>query len=233
MKMQLRVEQARLHAVELAELDNVATRLSMEAESARAAIATAQEETAKANKATQELRQNNLVLEKAIAPRELEQLQASKALAQFSDIKFTIVSTPDPEARRTAAQIRFLLTLAGLKKFEGTLPSPPQYFPDGISIEWGQEQIVSPDRRSWNSMLALIEQLKASDVAARFGRRVPELAPAGLRILVGLKPISLSNAPSPQPAGSSFRGTTFVGELPLNFFPPNTNDMRGNMLLEN
>jgi hypothetical protein len=61
-------------------------------------------------KETEELKAKNLAVEAAISPRILEQSVTAKKLEPFSDIHFRVVSPPDFEARRTAGQIRFMLS---------------------------------------------------------------------------------------------------------------------------
>jgi len=104
-------------------------------------IAKAQAEAAKANENTEQLRAQNLALEKAIKPRILTNVgPGADKLRAFAGLPFVVVSPSDLETRRMAGQIRIMLGLAGwkedpslaLKAFNG------QYgFLDGISIHGG------------------------------------------------------------------------------------------------
>jgi hypothetical protein len=186
--------------------------ISAEGEKAKAALGIAQADIVKASVQIAEarartieaelklegLREKNLELEKSIAPRMIEQAQASENLKPFAGTQYAIFFTPDAESRRMAAQIRALLSMAGWKKSQNP-PLPPSFFLDGIRIDWA----ASPGDRL--SMVAgtLAEQIKVSDVAAKAGRPVPEFEPDTIRISVGLKPIKIhppDNLPSVNPA---------------------------------
>jgi hypothetical protein len=62
-------------------------------------------------KETEELKAKNLAFEEAISPRILEQHLTANKLESFSDIYVRVVSPSDFEPKRTAGQIRFMLSV--------------------------------------------------------------------------------------------------------------------------
>jgi hypothetical protein len=168
------------------------------AERAKADAAIATAAAAEATKQQEELRGKNLALEKSIAPRMIEQALAAENLKPFADIKYAIFFTPDAEARNLAAQINALLNMAGWEKSQNP-PEPPRHFIDGVRIHWGPKP---PENRANGAAYSLVEQLKASDVAARVGPPVSEFEPDTVRISVGLKPLNIQvpgNLPAVNP----------------------------------
>jgi hypothetical protein len=165
-------------------------RLSAEAEFARAGVAAAQEETAKANRATEELRRQNLDLEKAFSPRMLMQYPAAEKLAPFVPTKVMILSLPDFEARRMAGQIAMLLELAKWPKAERQLTMDAR---DGILIEVplgiGPGQSTPPSDAAMRAADALRDVIRASEIEAS-RLLTTTLAEGQIRITVGAKPVS-------------------------------------------
>lgn len=139
------------------------------------------------------LKNKNLSLQKALAPRLLEQKETAVPLKPFSDVTFTVVSVPDPEARRLAGQIRVLLDMAGWKEIPketaATLPAP--FFFDGVLVWWGKPpDTVPPGNPLLRPAQALIQQLQANEIKSGMGGGIPELYPLnGIRIVVGFKPM--------------------------------------------
>jgi hypothetical protein len=82
-------------------------------------IAELNQETVRIAADAETLRGRNLDLEKAIAPRELEQVESVNNLKPFAHTRYLIASAADTESRRTAAQIRWILVNAGWKKIRG------------------------------------------------------------------------------------------------------------------
>jgi hypothetical protein len=103
-------------------------------------------EIAQANRATEELRQKNLELEKAVSPRILEAAQPAKVLAAFAGMKVAIVSVPDFETRRFSG---YIATMLGMFAHWEVSMLPPQEddISDGIEIEdvSGDRQIGTPE----------------------------------------------------------------------------------------
>jgi hypothetical protein len=182
---------------------------------AQADAAKASADTALANERTENLRKQNLLLERAIAPRILEQVHSVRALKPFADSRYVIKAAHDPEARRTAGQIEFMLVEAGWEKFDGPGVANLPFDDDdeGILIEWarniGSDPMGIPNNRTLDAARAIQTQLGESGIASMVNGRKAELAPDGIRILVGLKPTSLlfSGArDKPPPTGFEMRG---------------------------
>lgn len=180
-------------------------------------------------KEAEELRAKNLKLEKTIAPREVEQSNSVANLKRFAGFRFEIKSVTDPEARRLAGQIEYMLLAAGWTKVSWSdLPPAPADFTDGVTIEWwrtGDTPEAMSDG-SWHAIAELIAQLMASDIRAGPGQRHPHRSPAGIRILVGLKPIVFD---APTGDGVTFRGNTFINPTGP---PPSSPGARGNVIQE-
>jgi septal ring factor EnvC (AmiA/AmiB activator) len=88
-----------------------AAALEQEAANADTRIADTNERAAKLANETEQLKAKNFPFESAISPRILEQTVTAKKLEPFSDISFRIVSPSDFEPKRTAGQIRFMLSV--------------------------------------------------------------------------------------------------------------------------
>jgi hypothetical protein len=177
---------------------------------AQADIVKATAKIAEANERTENLRKQNLLLEKAVAPRLLEQVRTAKALKPFADTRYLIKAAHDTEARRTAGQIEFMLVQAGWKKFDGpdVANLPFDEDSEGILIEWARNSLgellpTGLPNRTLAAAREIQKQLEENGIASMVNGRKAELAPDGIRILVGLKPTSMLflGAPGPPPTG--------------------------------
>ena len=100
----------------------------------------------------------------------------AKKLEPFSDIHFRVVSPPDFEARKTAGQIRFMLSRAKWQKFSGSITSPLAFF-DGVSVHhWVGPLYGIPDAASWQGGIrsgeaarALVRVLNEAGIDSRIG----------------------------------------------------------------
>jgi hypothetical protein len=161
----------------------------------------------KLKKETEELRAKNLAFEKALVPRNVEQNLAAQALKEFKGLSDLVLSSNDPEARRTAGQIRWLLRQAGWSRFSGTIADPfasPEMFRTGVEVRPGMSMVAQA------AAARLVAVLKDSDVDAKVG------APNGagnsiILVQVGLKPLppSLQVDASKMPADA--RGNKMWG----------------------
>lgn len=97
----------------------------------RAAEAT--ESAAIANKSTEKLRRQNLLLKQALSPRVLDQYRAAQELRPFAGVKFLVVAPADSEPRLAAQQIHFVLLEAGWIEYPNEI-NQPFAFHDGISV---------------------------------------------------------------------------------------------------
>ncbi len=161
-------------------------------------------ETANANNAAEELRQKNLELEAAIAPRGLEQGHSSAALKQFAGTQVLLASVPDFEARRFASQFTVMFQMAGWKY--AFLP-PDENIRDGVEVEYvagirddpnnpgGMPDFHFNDRVD-QAAQALIAELKKQKIETRRMWMPPRVQDEGQRaapveaivVRVGLKP---------------------------------------------
>jgi hypothetical protein len=179
----LRVEQSRLHAVELAELTN---------------------STAKANNATEELRRQNLELEQALAPRSLEQGSLIEKLKPFAGTQVYLEVVPDFEARRFLSYLVLVFQAANWK-LEPTLIN--DMISDGITIRVVSGQVLPPPPRTedriFNTNGKLIadiifqhlrnQNIDVKSFAISPGNAVEAVWPSrypkeAIRIAVGMKP---------------------------------------------
>jgi hypothetical protein len=167
-------------------------------------------ETAKANERaeklaneTEQLRAENLALEKAVSPRKLEQALTGKELSEFSDMQVSIVSPSDLEPRNTAGQIKFMLVaVAKWKEFQGNLP-PPRAFRDGVIVS-GTTAGVHKERVR-EAVKKLLSVLNANGIDAKSGPpiSVEELSNV-ISVEVGLRP--LPAALQQKPEGGAWGG---------------------------
>jgi hypothetical protein len=138
---------------------------------------------AETQRETEQLRDKNLSLERAISPRILEQNLAGRLLKPFSNTEVTVISLQDFEPRRTAGQIRFMLrSVAGWKKFPG--PLPRMAFFDGVVVHTSLG--TQPTRAAAE---AFVSVLKNNGIEARTGYPVQELGTNGVLVVVGPKPL--------------------------------------------
>jgi hypothetical protein len=166
-------------------------------------LASAQADAAKANKATEELRQRNLELEQAVAPRFLEQGRSSIALKPFAGAKVLLSSVPDFEPRRF---IRQLSAMFGMAEWQWAFQLPDENVMDGIEVEFVagiRRDSNDPAKKDFHfnrsvvdAALALIVELKKQRFEVRMRRLAPHFQDSGQRsapldtivIRVGMKP---------------------------------------------
>jgi hypothetical protein len=198
-------EDRRKSAEKIAELNNETQRLSADAEASRVDIAIAQEKTAKANAATEEVRRANLELEKAVAPRILDQSpKVTNPLKEFPETTVYIGVIPDWEARRSANQLAILFDIARWKV--QPLINDDRPYIDGVQIEYICGLSVSPtgvvgsefNTQGGLAAKALVAELNRQQIAASefrippnhtAGMRSPTIPSEALVVRVGAKPI--------------------------------------------
>jgi hypothetical protein len=177
--------------------------LQKAADEARAGIANAQEETAKANKATEELRQKNLELEQAVAPRVLNEVDPDGVLAGFAGQIVQIDAIPDFEAQRLAGGLGSLLKRVG---WDIRLPKPNNSWlgiTEGVRVEIclraGKDPPDPNQSQRRAAAEALIDALKKQNIDATLAPRptIPQEEDAlrasgiiieSIRVTVGSKP---------------------------------------------
>ena len=153
----------------------------------------ARERAALAEARAAEANTRNLALEAAIAPRTLEQHTSVEALRAFAGYKFFIASSGDTEARRTAAQIRFILLQAGWIRYEGDKAPPIRTnIPDGISVRSGVPDPMPPGvfATSFSAEFALVDALTRAGAQANVSWTVRGWPIDFILVEVGLKPIA-------------------------------------------
>jgi len=142
-----------------------------------------------ASERIEKLRSQNVVLEKLVSPRYLEQQHAATKLKPAAaSVTYWLTSVSDFEARFVSQQIEYLLQEAGWKKFSGEPPaiSFRSFEESGIWVETGEERALPTSQTA----LSLVDRIKDSDVDARWHMR-PGL-PAGLIVvMVGLRPVPM------------------------------------------
>jgi hypothetical protein len=100
-------------------------------------IAAAMTSASTANERAEQLRRQNLELEKQIAPRGLEQANSSAALQKFSGAQALILFVPDFETRRLASMIRVMLQMADWQpRLSRVSDDDADHFFEGIEIEY-------------------------------------------------------------------------------------------------
>jgi hypothetical protein len=151
-----------------------------------AELTLAQQETAKANKATEELRHQNLELEQAVSPRLLDQSAAAKVLQSLPGTAL-LAAVPDFEARRFVGQLTIMFQLAAWNV--APLPDDGRPIFDGIDVECALAPGFTPDGDRWRAAEALVVELKRQTIDARVSIRPPNISPEALIIRVGAKPI--------------------------------------------
>lgn len=167
------------------------------------ATAEANESAAQANKRTEELRTKNLELEKAVAPRSLEQARSSAALRPFAGTDVYIASVPEFEARRFAAYLKVMFEMAGWHIHE--LPFSEDIL-DGVNVEYSSgfkqdptdptKTVLNFNEKGEAAAKELIAQLQANNIEVRPMRLPyhavvqfrPDIPPEAIVIRVGLKP---------------------------------------------
>jgi hypothetical protein len=175
---------------------------------AEAAGAKANEEAAKANKATEEIRRENLELEKAVAPRMLEQGQPARALKPFGPIDVKIIAVPDFETRRFSSYLVFMLK--GLAGWSVEFLPDDGHTRDGIEIQFivrvGPDWTATEEQRKQEEKrkqvaATLCNELRKQEIETTV-RQVPEMRsmpgllwPAqvphdSLIVRVGMRPMS-------------------------------------------
>jgi hypothetical protein len=160
-------------------------------------------ETANANKATEELRKQNLELEAAVAPRSLEQGNSSTALKSFAGTKVVLSAIPEFEARRFMGQLVIMFQMAQWKMEMG----PADQVMDGIEIEYvaGMQRDPATGTVDFNfnaqikvAAQALIAELNKQKIEVRdspipvtFAERMrPGIPNDVIRVRVGAKPMT-------------------------------------------
>jgi hypothetical protein len=191
-----------------AQLEKEAEQLRSEAAMANANIAKANENAERAHYETELLRKSNLELEKAIAPRMLEQGASAKALEPFSGMEAYIVSLSDFEARRLAKQINFMLDRAHWKSTllieddDRIMPGVELRCISGKKVSDDRQRMIDINPRAKDAIYVLADKLKQNGIDARtlaispmmpisiiWDEKFPQNA---IVIRVGLKPISES-----------------------------------------
>ena len=119
---------------------------------------------------TETLRQANLTMEAAVSPRNLEEGLTFAALRQFSDIAVLVVSPSDFEPKRTAGYIRFMLNMAGWKRFTGLIRPLP--FFDGVIVH---VILGANEMRAYAAANALVSILKDNNIETRSAAPIPRI----------------------------------------------------------
>jgi hypothetical protein len=166
-------------------------------------LARLKSETATANKATEELKRQNLELEQAVAPRILEISAPEKALKDFSPQIIQLDVIPEFEARRLAGG---LFGLFKTLKWDMRPPAPsnPELIMDGVRVEYtGPKRTYGPfadphpdpeGEKREAAAQALVAELKKQNIEATAFSFPPGygggdgVLPDALRIHVGAKP---------------------------------------------
>src|SRR6266404_4597147 len=159
------------------------------AEAARTEAAKASDGAAAANLKAESLRKQNLELERALSPRILEQNLTAQQLASFSDVAFLVISPSDFEPRRTAGQIRFMLAQAGWKRFTDAYTADGVFF-DGVIVH-AIVGAISP--RPGEAADALVVVLNDNGIVAKRGYPIRELGSSAILVVVGPKPLPISD----------------------------------------
>lgn len=121
-------------------------------------------ELAQISRQTELLRNKNLDMEWAISPRILEQGLTSAALKPFAGTAVIIVSRTDFEPKRTAGQIRAMLSMAGWVKSANSI-GPQQYpFFDGVVVH-----VLGDRTKAGPAADALVGILNANKITAITG----------------------------------------------------------------
>lgn len=191
---------------ELAAAEQKATQKQHDEEMARLHL-----ETANAQRATEELRQRNLELEQAVAPRIFDPRPAIQPLTAFKGTKVALVAVPDLEARRLERMVAEALASA---QWDITFLPATENLMDGINVEYisglhierdpATHQVISTamiNENLGNTVDALITELKRQKIEAAPGkwgavdpdRTAKNLSlPAidGIVVRIGMKPIS-------------------------------------------
>ncbi len=192
------------------EISNTKARFSDEriAENERL-TAEANERAVKLEVEAEKLRERNLVFERAIAPRILEQRLTGQRLSKHDDVLIIIRTAPDFEARRTAQQIKYmLLAEAKWKEFKGQIETDPEFrlppLSYGVRVYSGigDRQLLNGsdtphevileimDKRRTTRLAGddLVAVLNENDIRAEGGPPL-ELPSDVILIVVGLKPL--------------------------------------------
>jgi hypothetical protein len=133
----------------------------------------------------EELHKQNLELQEAVSPINLEQGLTSYALKPYADVAFVVVSLNDYRTDQTAGQIRWMLLEAGWKKYQGPV-RVFKPFGEGVLVRsW-----LPPDgARGDEAKDALVEILKKNGIKVSKGAPIKELGPNVVYIEVGPKPL--------------------------------------------
>lgn len=167
----------------------------------------AKSEIAEAKLETEKLRDKNLSLEMAVSPRILEQRLTGESLKSFANAEVSVISLPDFEPRRTAGQIRFMLrSIAGWKKFSGSLPHPMAFF-DGVVIHVGMSEYARAVAE------VLVSVLNNNGIVARRGYPVLELGDNGVLVVVGPKPLPKELDLKPENVPADKHGNRMWGNI--------------------
>jgi hypothetical protein len=171
---------------ELAAAEQKATQAQHDEEMARLHL-----EAANANKATEELKNENLRLREAVAPRLLEQRAPAIALTKFKGTKAFLTSVPDFEAREFMKYLGFTLQMAG---WEVTFMPPREDLFDGVTIEYGAS-VLDFDKPLHLAVVALLAELSKQGIKGQPGRWGtghvvdPAMPTDAMQIRVGMKPL--------------------------------------------
>lgn len=180
-------------------------------------------EAARMAKQAEELRQKNIDMEAAVAPRILEQGLTSAALRAFTGTPFIVVSPQDFEPKRAAGQIRAMLSMSKWKKFTESIG--PQHYPffDGVVVH-----ILGNGKRVGAAADALVGILNTNKITARTGYPIVKMSDDGqpdmqsilerdgiavIIIEVGPKPLPASMQLKPEDVPADARGNRFWGNI--------------------
>jgi hypothetical protein len=99
-------------------------------------------ETAKANKATEDIRAQNLELEAALTPRVFNQVTVNRAMKDTAPIPIFIVGLPDAEPRNLQNTIATVFD--SFLHWPVTILPPTDAVPNGVSIRFMRQDGVDP-----------------------------------------------------------------------------------------
>lgn len=157
-------------------------------------------------KSIETLRAKNIDLEVAVSPRILEQALTAEKLKPYAGINFKVISPPDYEPKRTAGQIRFMLSSAGWIRFTSPLSHNYPFF-DGVVVHTNGSQHIR------EAADVLISVFNDNGIKARTGFPIFDLAPEGILIIVGGKPLPESMELKPENIPANKNGVKSWGNI--------------------
>lgn len=123
------------------------------------ALSETREQLAAASGRIEGERSARLELERALAPRCIEQGESPKALLPFTGMNVVLLATPDAEPTATAAAIEFLLRAAGWSVTRG-IAQPGALMGTGLLIETKIKGLAQAGDRSRDAADELLSQLE-------------------------------------------------------------------------